>query len=527
MKRSVIAWLVAAVVPLLLLGIFYVGILLHDKQREAEDKSVDRAGAYLAHVDAKLAGDLGALSVLAGSPSVVSGAPDSARLRAASAAREFPSWKNVILTNVATREIFWQTGAPDAAPVPARANALQFAAAGANSEIGGISEARKACVCVPIHRRIEINGSLFVLTVERDVADFHDLLMTEIREGEIAALVDRQGLFIARTAENATRVGTPATIYVRQAVARAGDGVYDGVTYEGLHNRTAYATSGLSGWSAHIAVPATTYNLLSTGSASFALLAVLAALLFAGGVTWYGLNDLKLERRRERARIQSYKLEAIGAFSSAVAHDFNNLLSIMGACVNILTSSDDSAKKGKVAQEAHAAIERGANLVRQLLSFVRDKPLEISCFELSATTESIRDLLTRILGHGINLEMKIASDANYVLTNKSQLELVLINLAVNSQYAMPDGGIFSIASRKSKIVGCVELLVRDTGVGMSKEVAKRAFEPFFTTKPEGKGTGLGLAQAQMLAKDSGGALTLETESGKGCLFIFRFQACRP
>ena len=527
MRRSAIAWLVAAVVPLLLLGIFYIGVLFQDRQHQTEERSLDRAGSYLERVDSRLAGDLGALTVLAGSRPILSGVADDARSQAILAANEFPSWKNVILTDVSTRESVWQTAAPAAPHAPARADALAFAARGAKSWIGGVREARNSCLCVPIHHRIEANGALFVLTVERNVADFHDLLVAQISPGEIAALVDREGLFIARTVENATRIGTPATQYVRQAVARGGEGVYGGVTYEGLRNRTAYVTSELSGWSTHIAVPATSYNLLSAGYATFALLAVAAALLFAGGVTWYGLHDLKLERRRERARMQSYKLEAIGALSSAVAHDFNNLLAIMAACLNILSTSEDPAKRGKVTQEARAAIDRSAQLVRQLLTFVRDKPLEISCVDLSVTIDGIRDLLVRILGHGITLEFKIPPEAQYVSTNGAQLELVLMNLAANARDAMPEGGKFSISSGKTPDQAWVDLMVKDTGVGMSTEVASRALEPFFTTKPEGKGTGLGLAQAQMLAKDSGGALSLETALGKGCLLTFRFPACRP
>jgi len=516
-------WFVAAIVPSLLLGVFYLSIQVQERNRNVEDKTVDRAVSYMALADIQLAAELGALSVLAGSQSFRSGAPDEARSRAIAVANDFPRWKNVILTDASAREEIWQTAA-SAARAPARAYALDFAARDSVSEVGGVDG---KCACIRIHRRLAEPASSYVVTVEREVSDLQALLVARKGAGEIAALVDRESLFIARTAQHDLRLGTPATEFVRKAVERGGNGIYSGVTYEGLRNRTAYATSDLSGWSTHFAVPAKSYNLLSTGSTSLALLAVIAALLFAGGVTWYGVRDLTMRRRQERARMQSYKLEAIGNLSSAVAHDFNNLLSIVTACFRSLSRPDDRLKSEQVIQEGLSAVDRGAKLVTQLLTFARDKPPEISCIDLSATIDGIRDLLARSLGQAIILDVTISSDAQNVSTNGSQLELVLINLAVNARDAMPEGGTFSIASNTSSVPGCIDVLIRDTGIGMSEEVAARAFDPFFTTKPEGKGTGLGLAQAHLLAKDSGGSLHLETSPGKGALFTWRFNACRP
>ncbi len=524
MRRSAIMWSVAALVPLLVLGMLYLSVVLEETNRNFEGKTLNRAAAYLALVDIQLGADLGALSVLAGSQSIRSGNPDEARARAIAVTNDFPRWRNAIITNVSTREEIWQTAAFTTAASPARTHVLEFAAQGSISEIGGVEG---KCTCIRIHRRIDMTSASYVLTVERDVSDFQELLIIEAGAGEIAALVDRKGLFIARTAQKDLRIGTPATEFVRKAIEHGGSGVYSGVTYEGLRNRTAYASSGLSGWSAHIAVPARSYNLLSAGYTSLAVLAVIAAILFAGGVTWFGIRDLQLRRREERARMQSYKLEAIGSLSSAVAHDFNNLLSIMTGGLRILSRSEDPEKRRRVIQEGFAAAERGEKLVRQLLTFAREKPLEISCIDLIATIDGIRDLLIRSLGRAIILDVNCSPDAQHARTNGSQLELVLINLAVNARDAMPDGGTFSIASKKAPVPGCIDVVIKDTGVGMSEEVAARALEPFFTTKPEGKGTGLGLAQAHLLAKDSGGSLHLETAPGKGAAFTFRFQDCQP
>jgi signal transduction histidine kinase len=522
-RRSAVTLSVAAFVPLLLLALFYMAFQFQELNREVEYKTLGPAGAYVARLDAKLAADLGALSVLAGAPLLRSDEPEDGRMRAMTAMADFPHWKNIILTDASTREELWQTAVLTMGRAPARPYVLDFAARKAISEIGGIAEAKRGCACIPINRRLA--GSSYILTVERDVSDLQELLRAETAPGETAALVDREGLFIARTIEQDSRVGTPSTEYVRKAVSQGGSGIYSGVTFEGLHNRTAYVTSELSKWSAHIAVADKSHNLLSAGHTTFLILAVITSLCFAGALTSYGIRDLKRRGREERAQMQSHKLEAIGTLSSAVAHDFNNLLTIMTACLRILGKSDDPLKKEQAIREGLSAAERSAKLVHQLLTFARDKPLELSCVDLSATIDGIRDLLSRSLGSGITFDVNISPDAQHVQTNAAQLELVLINLAVNARDAMPGGGTFSITSKTASATGCVDLMVKDTGIGMSAEVATRALEPFFTTKPEGKGTGLGLAQAHMLAKDSKGSLHLETALGKGTLFTFSLSAC--
>lgn len=526
-RRNTITLAIAAIVPLLLLGIFQVASTLQLITRETENQTLARAVVYQALVDGELAGDLGALSVLASSQFIRSGAWRQARERAAAVARDRPHWTNVILTDVSAGQQIWETTAPFDERIPARPGPLSFANSGAASSVGGFYRASSQCGCIALEQRIVVGDSTYILTVERSVADFQNLLLAAISAGEIAALVDRQGLFLARTAQYESRLGTPATQYVRDAVARGGQDIYTGTTYEGLENRTAYTTSKLSGWSTHIAVPATSYILLSAGYFTFTALAVAIALLFAAAVIWYGVRDLSARRQAERARMLSQKLEAIGRLSGAVAHDFNNLLTIMVACLRHLGKSDDKTKVDEVVREGMAAADRGAKLVSQLLTFAREKPIELDCVDLDKTIGAIRDLLARSLGGNIAFDVSVSRDGRYVRTNATQLELVLLNLAVNARDAMPNGGSFTVVSQLAPVRGYVDVSVRDTGVGMSEEVASRAFEPFFTTKAEGKGTGLGLSQAHLLMRESGGSLHLESAPGKGALFILRLPACEP
>ncbi len=526
-RRSATILFIAAFVPLGLLGVFQISSTLQRATQDAESAAVARATSYVSRVDGELKGDLAALSVLAGAQPIRSGVWSDLRDRAVEVQRELPRWKNVILTDASAGRQVIETGAQPGAPVPARPDVLEFARSGASVAIGGFDETAPECGCVALHRRVMIGQTIYVLTVDRDVADFHASLLAAIEPGEIAALVDRQSLFIARTRDHLKRQGTPATEHGVAAVARGGSVVYSGITYEGLRNRTAYATSELSGWSVHIAVPSFSHNLLSAGYLTLAVVAFAASLLFAGAVTWFGTRDIAERRRAERARMQSQKLEAMGHLSGAVAHDFNNLLAAMVACLRLLGKSDDKNKRDELLQEGLSTAERGTKLVNQLLAFARDKPLELNCIDLEKTLNEIRPLLDRTLGPGIDFQFAVSRDARYVRTNATQLELTLLNFAVNARDAMPSGGSFMVSTRLAQQRGFVDVLVRDTGVGMPEEVARRAFEPFFTTKPEGKGTGFGLAQAHVLARDSGGSILLETAPGQGALFTLRLPVCVP
>jgi CheY-like chemotaxis protein len=169
----------------------------------------------------------------------------------------------------------------------------------------------------------------------------------------------------------------------------------------------------------------------------------------------------------------------------------------------------------------HAA-HRGATLIRQLLAFSRSHALRPETVDLSKLIGDMTDLLDRSLRGDINVEVNLAADLWPVIVDPGELELVILNLAVNARDAMPGGGTITIAgeneiacSADGKTGGFVRLTVRDTGVGMSNEVKARVFEPFFTTKDVGKGSGLGLAQVYGFAKQSGGSVVIDSMMGEG------------
>ncbi|MFO1184912.1 MAG: ATP-binding protein [Bauldia sp.] len=523
-RRTSATLIVAAFVPLLLLGFLQLGVSLRKARDDAVDNALIRATSLQARIDGRLMADIGSLTTLA---HLAAGSDlDDLRRRVSALFPDRPQWRNAILTDVGKASVVWETDASGADRQATIAAALGFAASGQVTAVGGYGETSAQCGCVPLHALLDIDHIKYVLTVERDIVDFQSTLLDTLAPQEVGAVVDRDGTFLARSIDAEKRRGTPGSDYLRDAVRQGGTGVYAGVTLEGLQNRTAYATSSLSGWSTHIAIPESNIALLSAGSVTLSVLAVGVALIFAGAFTWFGVRDLTARRMAERAAVQSQKLEAIGRLSGTIAHDFNNLLGVIVACLRMLSRPGGDERKPEIVQEGLAAADRGAKLIGELLTFAREKPLELDCVDISAVVEGMKDLLTRSLGPAVRLDVRISPRARYATTNAAQLELALLNLAINARDAMPKGGTLTVHTRSAS-GGRIDLLVHDTGTGMSEEVAARALEPFFTTKGEGKGTGLGLAQVSLLVHRSNGSIILDTAPGKGTTFTLRLAACDP
>lgn len=233
------------------------------------------------------------------------------------------------------------------------------------------------------------------------------------------------------------------------------------------------------------------------------------------------------ERERAEARlIQAQKMEAIGQLTGGIAHDFNNLLTVVVGSLDLaLRRCDDEAVLRLVGNALQAA-ERGATLTAQLLTFSRRQRLSPVAIDINKVVADMREMMARTIGPQIRIETDLEPDMWHALADPTQLEMMLLNLAINARDAMPMGGQIIIRTRNVPEVPAslssdlddgdyVCVSVHDDGPGMPPEVLARAFEPFFTTKLHGKGTGLGLAQLYGFAKQSGGAAKIESEPGKG------------
>ncbi len=248
-----------------------------------------------------------------------------------------------------------------------------------------------------------------------------------------------------------------------------------------------------------------------------------------------GVMDVTGRVRAESMVRQSQKMEAIGHLTGGVAHDFNNLLQIISANLDLAVSSGEakgSAKLSQRLQNAIGAVSRGSRLTGQLLAFARRQALDPRSLDLGRVIRDMADLLRRTLGERIEVESVIAGGLWNTLVDPNQLENAILNLAINARDAMSNSGDASgkltlevanaylddAYSRQHVEVTpgqYVMLAISDTGSGMTPEVMSRVFEPFFTTKPEGKGTGLSLAQAYGFVKQSGGHIKIYSEVGEG------------
>jgi signal transduction histidine kinase len=237
------------------------------------------------------------------------------------------------------------------------------------------------------------------------------------------------------------------------------------------------------------------------------------------------------QRRLEEQLVQSQKMEGIGRLAGGVAHDFNNLLTaILGYAELMESQLEDEGLKSEL-REIRLAGERAASLTRQLLAFSRRQVLQPRTLDLNTVVSDVEKMLARLIGEDITLVTRLEPALGSVKADPGQIEQVIMNLAVNARDAMPEGGTLTfetanavldadfVAVHPGALAGAhAVLMVTDTGTGMTDEVRSHAFEPFFTTKEKGKGTGLGLATAYGIVKQSGGYITVNSEAGRGTTF---------
>ena len=250
-----------------------------------------------------------------------------------------------------------------------------------------------------------------------------------------------------------------------------------------------------------------------------------------GTVTCYdgAITDVTAWKGLEEQLRQSQRLEAVGQLAGGIAHDFNNVLTAIVGYAELIHSALPATDPSRpFAEGVLRAAERAALLTRQLLAYSRRQVLTPRVLELGAVVRQLGDMLQRLIGEDIRLQIDTAPGGCWARVDRGQLEQVILNLVVNARDAMPGGGTVFIEAGNVELDDAramghtdlpagryVKLVVRDTGLGMSAEVRARAFDPFFTTKERSKGSGLGLSTVYGIVKQSGGDVTLDSRPGGG------------
>ncbi len=323
-----------------------------------------------------------------------------------------------------------------------------------------------------------------------------------------------------RLAAGFTRTGTalPASVAIASANDRQGDIVVTApVMQNGTRLGMVYLRASTESWARRAA-----------RYVGIAIVVIMASLLIAAlGIAYASISRAHRQLReqtaqRERAEEalrQSQKMEAMGQLTGGVAHDFNNLLMVASSGLDLLDRTSDPARRERLKQGIRQAIDRGAKLTQQLLTFARKSPLKPEVVDIERTVRGLQDLLERSLRENISVAMHFAADLCPVEIDVSQFEVAVLNIALNARDAMPDGGIIQFAL--DRVPGSdegserIRVSIADSGVGIAAGDLQKVFEPFFTTKGVGRGTGLGLSQVYGFARSSGGDVRIESEIGRG------------
>lgn len=241
-------------------------------------------------------------------------------------------------------------------------------------------------------------------------------------------------------------------------------------------------------------------------------------------------NDRLMHEMAERERIQAsvvqgQKLEAIGRLTGGIAHDFNNVLHAVNLNLQLITRLAGDGRLANCARRAREALDRGSRLTGQLLSFARTQSLVPRLHDMNVVVANVRELIEVSVGASVQVEIELCAGEAWVMLDGAQLEMALLNIAVNSRDAMADGGRLTFRTALDDASGGarqVLVSVQDTGCGIPPAVLAKVFDPFFTTKVDGEGTGLGLSQVYGFANQSGGSADIRSALNVGTVVTLRF-----
>ena len=533
-RRSLVTLGVAAMLPTVVFAAVSVFYLLRAERERVTNSTIAQSEYVMTLVDTQLQRHLAALDVLSSSIYFETRNWSEFYWRVQRLLAANPLWESIVLIDSQRREEVFDLHRPFGAPrpiAPVHEHDLRRVLTSGTALVGDIESHEHPVVWLYVPARVD--GKItHVIALSLKSSILQNTLTAYASPDATGAIVDADGDFVARTLDYHERVGTPATQYVRDAVRNGKGGLYSGTTYEGLKNYTAYFVSPTSGWSTHLAVASGSIDTPTRLSFVAAGIAALGGLALGGFLIVLVLRDIAERRRAEEMLRQSQKMEAIGQLTGGIAHDFNNLLTaVIGNLDMIRTRAAGNDRLQRMADNALEAARKGAKLSSQLLAFSRSQRMNVGPVDLAQLLGGMSGLLAQSVGPSVRVDVRVDEDARFVVSDANQLELALLNLAVNARDAMPEGGTLTIKARHvedtERRLPHVELAVSDTGTGMTEEVRARAIEPFYTTKPTGQGTGLGLSQVYAVARESGGSLHIDSEPERGTTVRMMLPAGTP
>lgn len=528
MRRQLALLIVAALLPLVIARGVVETLASRDWRVSMERQGADHAEAVATLVSHDLAADVRAAEMIAQSPGF-DGRLQIDRLRtlAVRLADRESSWRAISITDPqgirildAPKVIGGVLHGP-AVDLASQQRAVRTGQPVVGRIIIGRQGHRGVAVRAPVLRGGRV---VYVVSIIMDPSSFRPLLLESgLPIGWRVRLLDGHGIVAASSDTTAAPMATPSEI----AGARDLETNFHSERNLGGHPEYAiWRPVAGSDWRVEVAIPRSAYEAPTVRTIVKVGATLLFALLLAGLFLLLLRRALREEGERNIAALEAQRLELLGRMTGGVAHDFNNLLTpIIGGFELLQKRVGDDPRARRLIDGGLQSAERAKALVGHLLAFARRQALQPKTVDVGRLLQGLSDLLERSLGSAVDLRLDVPRHGPWARVDPVQLELAILNLAINARDAMPEGGALTIQAQEAEPGSplppplqpgrYVQVRVADTGSGMSPATLKMAVEPFFTTKPPGAGTGLGLSMVHGLAAQSGGTLRLTSVLGEG------------
>ena len=507
--------------PLLLFATFQIGFAAREQRRAIEARALNLSEQLIIRADGETKRINAVLDALGTAQAVSDGDWASLRERYLDFVGLYPDLRGLTVEDVATGRTLLTVGL-----TPVRPIVVADGRTAVRPLFVGYARF-PACKCLIFERIGSTDaGRRVALSMITDSALFLEMLPPSSEQVAVSAFNGPKARFIARSMDNDRRFGNMSSTYLQKAVASGETkGIYRGVTLEQVENYTAFTRSLQTGWTAHVALGSDyiddpTRRFLASIGVAAALSLLLATLLIL-----FAMRQMRQARAFTEKMQQSQKMEALGQLTGGLAHDFNNLLTPVIGTLDQLSRRDGLDERGRrLAAGALASAQRAAKLTSQLLAFSRRQKLSVAPVAVHPLATDVGDLIKRSLGAKHPFTLFVDPEARCVASDRNQLEVALLNLALNARDASSDGSPISLDVRCDG-ADHVVFELKDHGKGMDEATRARALEPFFTTKQLGHGTGLGLAQVFGVVSQSGGTIAIESRAGQGTTVTLRLPTC--